>query len=193
VFAVTADPVGTGLVASLARPGGTITGLASQGTDYAGKQIEILRGLISSLGRVGIMFNVGSPGATGEMRAFETMARKVGLGASIFEIRKAEDVAPAFGAVRGQVDALDVVPDPLTTNNRIQIIAAALAARCPAIYGSREFPADGGLMSFGPNLAELYRRSADFVDKILRGTKPADIPVEQPTKFDLVINLTTAS
>jgi putative tryptophan/tyrosine transport system substrate-binding protein len=169
-----------------------MTGLASQGTDYAGKQIELLRELIPSLGHVGIMFNAGSPGAAGEMRAFESTARKLGLGTSIFEIRKAEDVAPAFEAVGGQVDALDVVPDPLTSNSRIQIIASALARRCPAIYGVREFPADGGLMSFGPNLADLYRRSAEFVDKILRGTKPMDIPVEQPTKFDLVINLKTA-
>jgi putative ABC transport system substrate-binding protein len=192
VFAVTADPVGTGLVASLARPGGNITGLSSQGTDYAGKQIELLRDLVPALRRVGVMANVASPGATAEMRAFEAAARQVGLDVPILEIRTAGDIAPAFAALSDQLDALNVVPDPLVTSNRVRIATLMLAARLPAIYGSREYPEVGGLMSFGPNLPDLYRRAAAFVDKILRGTKPADIPVEQPVKFDLVVNLTTA-
>jgi putative ABC transport system substrate-binding protein len=192
VFAVTADPVAAGLVASLARPGGNITGLSSQGTDYAGKQIELLREVVPALRRLGVLVNAGSPGATAEMRAFEATARKLGFEVSIFEIRRGEDIAPAFEALKEQVDALDVVPDPLVVTNGIRIITLALAGRVPAIYGTREYPAVGGLMSFGPNLPDLYRRAAAFVDKILRGTKPADIPVEQPTKFDLVINLTTA-
>ena len=192
VFGVTADPVGTGVVASLARPGGTITGLSSQGTDYAGKQIELLREIVPDLRRLGVIVNAGSPGAMAEMRAFATTARTLGFELSTFEIRRAEDIAPAFDALKGRLDALDVVPDPLLSSNRIRLVTLALAARVPAIFGSRDYPEVGGLMSFGPNLPDLFRRAADFVDKILRGTKPADIPVEQPTKFDLIINLTTA-
>ena len=192
VFAVATDPVGTGLVASLARPGGTITGSSSQGADTPGKQIELLREMIPALRRIGIIANSGTPGAVAEMRAFEAAARMLGYEPASFEIRSAEDIAPAFDALKGKVDALDVVPEGLILANRIRIITLALAARVPAIYGLREFPEVGGLMSFGPSLPDLYRRAADFVDKILRGTKPADIPVEQPTKFDIVINLTTA-
>jgi putative tryptophan/tyrosine transport system substrate-binding protein len=192
VFAVTADPVGTGVVESLARPGGTITGLSSQGTDYSGKQIELLREVIPALNRLGVVANAGSPGAVAEMRAFEATARTLGFEILTFEIRGPEDIAHAFEARQGRVDAINVVPDPLTVSNRIRLITLALAARVPAIYGIREFPEVGGLMSFGPNLRDLYRRAGDFADKILRGAKPADIPVEQPIKFDLVINLTTA-
>ena len=192
VFAVTADPVAAGLVASLARPGGNITGLSSQGTDYAGKQIDLLREFVPTLRRLGVIANTGSPGATAEMRAFEETARKLNFEVSIFEIRKADDIAPAFEALKGRVDALDVVPDPLVQSQRVRFSTLAEAARLPAIYGTREFTDAGGLMSFGPNLTDLYRRAAAFVDKILRGTKPADIPVEQPTKFELVLNLKTA-
>jgi putative tryptophan/tyrosine transport system substrate-binding protein len=186
------DLAARGLVASLARPGGTITGSSSQGADYSGKQIELLREMIPSLRRIGIMANAGTPGASEEMRAFEAAAHMLGYEPASFEIRSAEDIAPAFDALKGKVDALDVVPEGLTLANRVRIVTLALAARVPAIYGHREFPEVGGLMSFGPSLPDLYRRAADLVDKILRGTKPADIPVEQPTKFDIVINLTTA-
>jgi putative ABC transport system substrate-binding protein len=192
VFAVATDPVGTGLVASLARPGGTITGSSSQGADYSGKQIELLREMIPALRRIGVIGNAGTPGAVEEMRAFESEVRMHGYEPATFEIRSAEDIGPAFDALKGKVDALDVVSDGLILASRIRIITLALAARVPAIYGNREFPEVGGLMSFGPSLPDLYRRAADFVDKILHGTKPADIPVEQPTKFDIVINLTTA-
>jgi len=192
VFAIATDPVGTGLVTSLARPGGTITGSSSQGADYSAKKIELLREMIPALRRIGVMANSGTPGAVEEMRAFESTVRMLGYEPATFEIRSAEDIVPAFEALKGKVDALDVVPEGLTIANRIRIITLALAARIPAIYGVREFPEVGGLMSFGPSLPDLYRRAADFVDKILRGTKPADIPVEQPTKFDIVINLTTA-
>jgi putative tryptophan/tyrosine transport system substrate-binding protein len=192
VFAVTADPVATGIVASLARPGGNVTGLSSQGTDYAGKQIELLREIVPSLHRLGVIANADSLGAMAEMRGFETTAKTLGFELSTFEIRGPEDIASAFETLKGRVDALDVVPDPLTMSNRIRFVTLALAARVPAIYGTQEYTDVGGLMSFGPNLPDLYRRAADFVDKILRGTKPADIPVEQPTKFDLVVNLTTA-
>jgi putative ABC transport system substrate-binding protein len=192
VFAITAYPVGAGLVASLARPGGTITGLSSEGADYGGKQVDLLREIVPGLRRVGVIANSGSPGAVSEMHAFEAAARTQGLEIVSFGIRTPEDIASAFEALEGKVDAVDVVPDPLASNNRLRLITLALAARIPAIYGSREYPEAGGLMSFGPNLPDLYRRAADLLDKILRGTKPADIPVEQPTKFALVLNLKTA-
>jgi putative tryptophan/tyrosine transport system substrate-binding protein len=192
VFAVTADPVGAGLVTSLARPGGNITGLSSQGTDYAGKQIDLLRSIVPGLHHLAVMANVDSPGATAEMHAFATTAQALGFELSTFQIRQTADIAPAFEALKGRVDALDVVPDPFVVSNRIRFITLALATRVPTIYGDRQYPDAGGLMSFGPNLPDLYRRAAEFVDKILRGMKPGDIPVEQPTKFDLVINLTTA-
>ena len=192
VFAVTADPVGTGLVASLAQPGGTITGLAAQSTDYAGKQIELLREVVPGLHRIAVIANGGSPGATAEMKAFMATANALGYELSAFDVRSPDDIARAFEAMRGHVDALDVVPDPLISTNRVQIITLALATRLPTIYGDRGYPEIGGLMSFGANLAELYRRAAEFVDKILRGAKPADIPVEQPTKFDITVNRTTA-
>ena len=169
-----------------------MTGLSSQGTDYAGKQIDLLRELVPALRRVGVVANPSSPGPTAEMRAFEATARQLRIDVSIFEIRRAEDIASAIEAAKDRVDALDVVPDPVVLSNRVRIATLALAARLPAIYGSSEHPEVGGLISFGPNLPDLYRRAAAFVDKILRGTKPADIPVEQPTKFDIVINLTTA-
>jgi putative ABC transport system substrate-binding protein len=191
VFAVTADPVGAGLVDSLAHPGGTMTGLSSQGADYGGKQVDLLREIVPNLHRVGAIANGESPGALSEMRGFESAAKAAGLEFSRFEIRNADDIAPAFAAMRGKIDALDVVPDPLTTAHRQQLIAPAAESRIPAIFGSREDPAAGGLMSYGPNLIDLYRRAAEFVDKILRGAKPADIPVEQPTRFELVVNLKT--
>jgi putative tryptophan/tyrosine transport system substrate-binding protein len=192
VFGVTADPVGAGLVARLARPGGNVTGLSAQSTDFAGKQLELLREILPGLRRLAIITNAGSPGAVLEMREVQAAARTLGLDAATFEFRRVDEIAPAFEALRGSAEALYVVPDPLVSANRIRIITLALAARVPAIYGSREYVDAGGLMSYGPNIPDLFRRAADFVDKILRGAKPADIPVEQPTKFDLVINLITA-
>jgi putative ABC transport system substrate-binding protein len=192
VFAITSDPVGTGVVDSLAHPGGTITGLSSQGADYGGKQVDLLREILPNLRRVGATANAGSPGALSEMRGFESAAKAAGLEFSRFEIRSAEDIAPAFETMRGRIDVLDIVPDPLTQANRQKIIALARETQIPAIYGSRDNPSEGGLMSFGPNQIDLYRRAAELVDKILRGAKPADIPVEQPTRFELVVNLKTA-
>jgi putative ABC transport system substrate-binding protein len=192
VFAITADPVGAGLVDSLAHPGGTITGLSSQGPDYGGKQIDLLREIVPNLHHVGVIANAASPGALAEMRGFETAAKALGLDVLRFEVRAPEDITPAFEAMQGKLDALDVVPDPFATSNRQQIMALALAAGIPAIYGTHEWSEAGGLMSFGPHLPDLYRRAAELVDKILRGAKPAEIPIEQPTKFELVINLKTA-
>jgi len=192
IFALGGDPVGTGLVASLARPGGNVTGLSQQSTDLAGKRVELLREVVPGLGRLATMANIGNPLAVLEMREVHAAARTLGLEVVTSEIRRAEDIAPAFDALKGRADALYVVADPLVTSNRIRINTLALGARLPTMHGQNDNVEAGGLMSYGANFPDLYRRAADYVDKILRGTKPADIPVEQPTKFDLAINLTTA-
>jgi putative ABC transport system substrate-binding protein len=192
VFAGAADPVGNDLVASLARPGGNVTGLSNQGTDLAAKRLELLREIVPAFGRVAIIGNVGNPAIVLEMREVQAAARMLGLEVAILEIRRAEDIASAFPALQVRADALYVAADPLLGTNRIRINTLALGARLPTMHDFREYVEAGGLMSYGPNLVDVFRRSADFVDKILRGTKPGDIPVEQPTKFDLVINLATA-
>jgi putative tryptophan/tyrosine transport system substrate-binding protein len=192
VFALVDDPVGMGLVASLARPGGNVTGLAMQTTDLVGKRLSLLREVIPNLRRLAIMANVEYPFAALEMAEAQTAAGTLGLDAAVFEIRRAEDIAPAFEALKDRADALYIVGDALVATHRIQINALALTGRLPTTHVVREFAEAGGLMSYGPNLPDLFRRAADYVDKILRGAKPADIPVEQPTKFELVINLKTA-
>src|SRR5215831_16554504 len=192
VFTMVDDPVGMGLVASLARPGGNVTGLAMQSTDLVGKRLALLREVIPDLRRLAILANVEYPFAALEMAEAQTAVRTLGLDAAIFEIRRAEDIAPAFEALKDRADALYVVGDALVATHRIQINTLALIRRLPTTHVAREFAEAGGLMSYGPNLLDLFRRAADYVDKILRGAKPADIPVEQPTKFDFVINLTTA-
>jgi putative ABC transport system substrate-binding protein len=192
VFAVAADPVGGGLVASLARPGGNVTGLSTQFTDLAGKRVELLREIVPGLRRLAIMANAGYPASVLEMAEVKATARTLGLEVATLEIRRAEDIAPAFDALKGRADALYVCGDPLVITNRVRINTLALAARLPMMHGVRESVEAGGLISYSANFSELWRRAADLVDKILRGTKPGDIPVEQPTKFDLVINLTTA-
>jgi putative ABC transport system substrate-binding protein len=192
VFAVANDPVGTGVVASLAHPGGNVTGLSIQAPDLAGKRLELLREIVPGLRRVAIMFNVGYPAAVLEMGEIQPTARALGLEATRIEIQRAEDIPPAFDSLKGRADALYVIGDALVNTNRIRILTLALAARLPTVYGLREYVDAGGLMSYGPNFSDLFRRAAELVDKILRGAKPAEIPVEQPTKFDLIINLTTA-
>jgi putative ABC transport system substrate-binding protein len=192
VFAVAADPVGGGLVASLARPGGNITGLSVEASDLATKKLELLREIVPRLRRLAIMGNVGNPEAMLEMGDVEAAARTLGLELAPLEIRRPEDIAPAFEALKAQAEALYVVQDALVTANRTAIITLALGARLPTIFASRDHVQAGALMSYGPNFSEMFRRAAEYVDKILRGTKPGDIPVEQPTKFNLAINLTTA-
>ncbi len=192
VFAVAGDPVGTGLVASLARPGGNVTGLSLQAADIAGKRLELLREVVPGLRRLAILANVGSPLAVLEIREVQATARTLGFEVATSEIRRADDIAPAFDALKGRGDALYVVADPLVTTNRIRISTLALGARLPTMHGQRENVEVGGLMSYGANYPGLHRRAADYVDKILKGAKPADLPVEQPTKFELVINLKTA-
>ena len=192
VFAAAGDPVGTGLVASLARPGGNVTGLSLQQTDVAGKRLELLREVVPTLRRLAIMANVSGPAAVLEMVEMQATARTLGIAVATLEIRRAEDIAPAIEALRDRADALYVVGDPLVFTNRIRINTLAVAARMPTMYIDKEFVEGGGLMSYGPNFPDLFRRAGDYTDKILRGAKPADLPVEQPTKFDLVVNLTTA-
>jgi ABC-type uncharacterized transport system substrate-binding protein len=192
VFAAAGDPVGTGLVGSLARPGGNVTGLSIQQTDVAAKKLELLREVVPSLGRLAILGNVVAPSVVLDMREVQATARTLGLEVITLEIRRGEDIVPAFEALNQRAEALYVVIDPLVNIHRIRINTLALAARLATMHTFREGVEAGGLMSYGANFPELFRRAADFVDKILRGVKPADIPVEQPTKFDLVINLTTA-
>jgi putative ABC transport system substrate-binding protein len=192
VFALMEDPVSMGLVESLARPGGNVTGLSMQQTETAGKRLELLREVVPSLRRLAIMVNVGNPASVLDMGEAQATARTLGLEVTTSEIRRAEDIAPAFEALKDRAQALYVVGDALVMTHRVRINTLALAARLPTIFFLREYVEAGGLMSYGPNIPDLFRRAADFVDKILRGTKPGEIPVEQPTKFDLAINLTTA-
>jgi putative ABC transport system substrate-binding protein len=192
VFAAQMDPVGAGVVASLARPGGNVTGMSIQQTDTAGKRIELLREVVPRLARLAVMANSGAPGAMIEMREVATTARTLGLEVIPIEVSQAGEIFSSIESIKDRVDALYVATDPLIFSNRIEINAMAHRQRTPTIYGSREYVDAGALMSYGPNWIDLFRHAAEQVDKILRGTKPADIPVQQPTKFDLVVNLRTA-
>jgi putative ABC transport system substrate-binding protein len=194
VFAAASDPVAVGLVASLARPGGNATGLSIQQLDTATKRLELLRELMPGLRSLAIMGNVDNRSIMLEMEEVEAAARTLGLASVVkAEIRQAGDIAPAFEPLAGRVQALYVASDPVLTTNRVRVVTLALVGRLPTVFGFREYVDAGGLMSYGANFSDLFRRAADLVDKILRGAKPADIPVEQPTKFDLVLNLTTAN
>jgi putative ABC transport system substrate-binding protein len=193
VFALASDPVGAGLVTSLAQPGGNLTGFSIQSRDLAGKRIGLLREIVPELRRLAILGNVGTTSGSflevGEARA---VAEALGLATDMLEIRHAEDIAPAFAKLGKTAQALYVCPDPLVNANHARINALALEARLPTIHPFRDYLGAGGFMSYGTNNADLFRRSAEYVDKILRGAKPADLPVHQPTKFDLIVNLTTA-
>src|SRR6476620_8704023 len=193
VFAVGIDPVGSGLVASLAKPGGNVTGLSIQANELAGKRLELLREVMPQLRRLAIMFNADNTQPVLEMGETQAEARRLGLEVAPLAIRRAEDVGPAFQGLKARADALYVAVDQLIVANRAPILASALGERMPTIFSTSDFARAGALMSYGPSYSDLFRHSADLVDKILRGTKPADIPVEQPTKFELVINLTTAN
>src|SRR5215472_16773260 len=192
VFAVAIDPVGSGLVASLAKPGGNVTGLSLQATNLAGKRLELLREIVPQLRRLGIIFNVGNAQPVLEMGETQAAARMLGLDVAPLVIQRAEDIAPAFAAVKAQADALYVAIDQLMVANLTRILTLALGEGLPTVFSTRDFVRAGGFMSYGPSYSDMFRRSADYVDKILRGTKPGDIPVEQPTKFELVVNLKTA-
>ena len=192
VFAVASDPVGSGLVASLARPGGNVTGLSVQATELVGKRVELLREIVPGLRTLAIIVNVGYPAAVREMAEVQTTARALGLNVAEVKVQRAEDIAPAIEATRGHTEALYVCTDPLTDANRVRIATIALGARLSTMSGFREDGEVGPLIFYGPNVPDLFRRAAEFVDKIIRGAKPSDIPVEQPTKYELVINLKTA-
>jgi ABC-type uncharacterized transport system substrate-binding protein len=192
VFPIASDPVGDGLVASLARPGGNITGLSNEQPDLAGKRLEILRELIPGLGQLGYIANANNQTSMRNVREVEAAAAKLALQITPLDIRSAEDVAPAMETLKGRAQALYVVGDPLIADNQIQINTLALAARLPTMHGSRNYVTSGGLLSYGPNYSDLFRRAGDYVDKILKGEKPADIPVELPTRIELIVNLKTA-
>ena len=191
-FALGRDPVGAGLVAGLARPGGNVTGLSSQSTDLIGKRLELLREVVPGLRRLAVMANVGYSAGVLEMGQVQAATRALDLPVAMLEIRTASDIALAFETLKDRADAIYVVPDPLVIASRMRINTFALGARLPTMHGFREGVEAAGLISYGPNFPEQFRRAAEYVDKILRGAKPADLPVEQPTKFDLIINLTTA-
>jgi putative ABC transport system substrate-binding protein len=192
VFAVAVDPVGSGMVASLARPGGNVTGVSIQETELAGKRIELLREILPGLRRMAVIANVGYQASVLEVAEVRQVARKFGLDVEPLEIHRAEDIGPAFDKLGNQTQALYVCSSALFNANIARINSRALGARLPTINALREYIEAGGFMSYGTNNMELFRRAAEIVDKILKGAKPADLPVEQPTKFDLVINLSTA-
>ncbi|MGC1315595.1 MAG: ABC transporter substrate-binding protein, partial [Pseudolabrys sp.] len=183
VFAAQMDPVGAGVVVSLARPGGNLTGLSLQQTDTAGKRLELLREVVPGLRRLAIIANVDAAGAVIETREIAATARALNLDVILLEIQRVEDIAPAIEALKTRADALYVATDPVVLANRVRTNALARGVRLPTIYGGREYVEAGALMSYGPSWPHLFRRAAEYVDKILRGAKLGDIPVEQPTKF----------
>ena len=192
VFAIAVDPFGTGMVASPAKPGGNVTGLSTQTIELPGKRIELLRAMLPDLHRLAVLANVNYPAAVREAAEVQAVTNKLGIEIEMLEIRRAEDIAPAFEKLKGGVQAIYVCPDALINTNVARINILALGARLPTAHGFRDFLATGGFMSYGPKVTDLFRRAADLVDKILKGTKPADLPVELPTTFELVVNLTTA-
>jgi putative tryptophan/tyrosine transport system substrate-binding protein len=192
VFTAAGDPVGNGLVATLARPGGNVTGRSLQLTDTVGKRLELLREIVPALRRLAVVFNAADAQVNLERDAVLAAAQTLNLDLIRAEIRPAEDVAPAIEPLKGRADALYACTDPLVNTTAARINALALAARLPVMHSFRTNAEAGGLISYGPDVVDLWRRGADTVDKILRGAKPADIPVEQPTQFDLVIVLKTA-
>jgi putative ABC transport system substrate-binding protein len=192
VFAVAVDPVGSGFVASLARPGGNVTGLSIQSHELAGKRLEMLRETLPGMRRLAVMANADYPAAMQELEEVRIAGGAMGLIVASAPIRRSEDIALAFETIRHRVDALLVVGDSLVNTNRLRIGTFALGARVPMISAFREIAEAGGLISYGASYPDMFRRAAEYVDMILRGAKAADIPVEQPTKFDLVINLVAA-
>jgi len=192
IVTLMSDPIGTGLVASLNRPGGNVTGISVQQDELAGKRVKLLREIVPSLRRLAVIAYAGNPPSLVELERAYVAARTLGLEAVKIEIRRVEDIAPGFEPVRGNAEALYVVSHPLINANRIRISTLALGARMATICRFREYVEVGALMPYGPNLPALFRRAGEFIDKILRGAKAAELPVEQPTKWDLVINLTTA-
>ena len=193
VMALAGDPLGSGLVASLAHPGGNVTGLSMMAPDLAGKSLQILKELVPSVSRVAVLWNAANPYPALVFKQTQTASLDLGIQIQSLEVRGPNDFDRAFeAAIQQRAEALVTVGDPLTINYRKQITEFANKSRLPAIYATKDFVAVGGLMSYGPQISDLLRRAAGYVDKILKGEKPADMPVEQPTKFEFVINLKTA-
>jgi ABC-type uncharacterized transport system substrate-binding protein len=193
VMAASGEPVGTGVVAGLARPGGNVTGLSALTSELVAKRLELMREMVASIRRIAFLLNIGNPASQSSWEEFKTAAPSLGFEAQLLDVRKSEDIARAFDtAIAQRVDAILVTNDTVTLANRRQVVELAAKHRMPAMYHAREFVDAGGLMTYGVSYPDLYRRAATFVDKIFKGAKPADLPVEQPTKYELVINLKTA-
>jgi len=194
VMPVSSDPVGDGLVASLARPGGNITGLSMMAPELGAKRLELLKQLVRKPPRqVAVLWNPAYKGMHARFQEARTSAPAMGMNVLSIEVSSAREMEVAFDAVsRNRPDALLLLADPLTTSQRARIVEFARENRLPAIYETREFAEAGGLMSYGVNVSDLYRRAAHYVDRILKGAKPADLPVEQPAKIELLVNLKTA-
>jgi putative ABC transport system substrate-binding protein len=191
VFALAVDAIREGIITNLARPGGNVTGLSALSSETASKRLQILSEVIPGLRRLAVLGNVGHAGAADEMREVQTAAKALGVKIDKLEIRRAEDIA-TFERLTSGAQALYVCPDPLVNSNRVRIGILALGLRLPTMFGFREYVDPAGLMSYGPNIPDLFRRAGEYVDKILRGAKAGELPVEQPTKFELVVNLTVA-
>ena len=192
VFATAGDPVGAGIVANFARPGGNVTGLSIRSPDVAGKRLELMREIIPGLRRLAVLSDTDNPFVKLDVSHLREAGAGLGVEVATFQMRRGEDIDPAFQTLKSRAQALYVPATPVAFVNRTRISTLALAAHLPTMLGVREYVEAGGLMSYGPNWPNMWRRAGDLVDKILRGAKPSEIPVEQPTEFDLVINLTTA-
>jgi putative ABC transport system substrate-binding protein len=193
VMSVTIDPLGTGLVASLARPGGNVTGLSLMASEVVGKQLELLKEVVPKVSRVALLWNPANPGSAPQLREAEASARVLGVRLQTLEARVPQEIDSAFAAMtKERAGALVVLTDAIFMNQRRQIAELAAERRLPAVYGVREHAEAGGLIVYSANFLDLERRAATYVDKILKGAKPSDLPVEQSTKFELVINLKTA-
>jgi putative tryptophan/tyrosine transport system substrate-binding protein len=194
VFVSLGDPVAEGWVASLAKPGANLTGVAGLSPNLAGKRLELLRELVPSLSKVAVLWNPANSAEVAAVKATETAALSLGMSLVIERASNPSEIDRAIAAVtQSGAKSIVVLPDPMFLANRAQLVELIRKARLPAIYMETGFVAAGGLISYGPNFTELFRRAAAYVDKILKGAKPGDLPVEQPTKFDLVINLKTAT
>jgi putative ABC transport system substrate-binding protein len=194
VFTLAVDPVADGLAASVAHPGGNLTGLTmATGYELAGKRLELLKDMVGSLSRVAVLSNPSNPPHVHYLRETQRVATALGLDARAFEVRRPDDLPEAFIAIADwRADGLVTLTDGMLFSQRARVIELALKSKLPGVYPEAEFVADGGLASYGPNLPDLFRQAATYVDKILKGVKPADLPIEQPSKFELVINLKTA-
>jgi putative ABC transport system substrate-binding protein len=192
-MAVSTDPVGIGLVASIARPGGNITGLTTISPELGGKRLELLKQVVPSVSRIAVLWNANNRGKAAELRELEAAAHRLAIAVWSIEIRGEADFERAFRTIgRDRADALLTLREPLIQGHQRQIVEFAARSRLPDMHVGSEWADDGGLMAYGPNLREIFRRAGVYVDKILRGARPADLPIEQPARFELVVNLKTA-